>query len=142
MGFQNLNSLKNPLRQAELVLLVLTCIFIIIPFVILPSKDEAIKNLCPQYILISTALMAIIFAALTIKHDKITIERFRFPLFLSTLSLLTDIYTYFLYWLNSSSWNVILLFSVATILIFSLILEIALMAAQLLLAIKNNSSIE
>jgi hypothetical protein len=142
MTLQIIPLLKKPFRQKELLLLILTSLVTIVPFLLLPSKNKTIESLCPQYILISTALMAIIFAALSIKHEKTDVERLKFPLFLSTISLFTDIYTYFLYCIDSNQWGPIILFSIATILIFALILEIALMAATLIFTIEKQSAVQ
>lgn len=113
--------------------LILTGIFVIfvIPLWVVGLKSGGMENLLPNYIIISTALMAIIFAALAIQNKKEIFVRLAHPLYLSSLALGTSIYTLFLIQMNSTpSVLTQVLFSVATMFLFAAILEIHIMTYQ------------
>ncbi|MFA4825282.1 MAG: hypothetical protein WC593_09015 [Methanoregula sp.] len=133
---------KNPAQQLKFFLIGGIIIALVWPFWAYGLKSGGIESLCTQYIVISTALMAILFAVIAIKQDKVIIERLKQPLFLISISLFTDVYAFFLIWLNSTSTLLInIFFSIATILLFITILEINLLTLGFLEYLKHQNAI-
>jgi hypothetical protein len=115
---------------------------LLVPFWVWGLRSQGIESLCSQYILISTAVMSIIFAALTIKNDKKVIKILKIPLMLSSLSLFTDIYTYFLIYLNSSYFlEIEIFFSISTLLLIGTIITINERAVDFLRSLLENPQV-
>jgi hypothetical protein len=134
----NMRFFDVPLRKQELILLAVIYTVLIVPLWVFGSKPQGMENLCPQYILISTALMSIIFAAMAIKNDRETISRLVYPLMISSTALGSSTFTFFMIQMNFSSSVIIrLLFSLATLSLFTAIFELNVLTYRLYTQIKK-----
>jgi hypothetical protein len=132
-----------PIKQQKIGLIVGVFCVLILPLWIFGLKSQGVETLLEQYILISTVLMAILFAVIAVKGDLIVLEKIEAPLFILLISIFTDIYALFISLLNSASIvQINLFFSIATILLFYAILEMNIMAFALLEYVKNAHSKE
>ena len=132
-----------PIKQQKIGLVVAVFCVLILPLWIFGLKSQGVETLLEQYILISTVLMAILFAVIAVKGDLIVLENIEAPLFILLISIFTDIYALFICLLNSASvLQINLFFSIATILLFYAILEMNIMAFALLESVKHAPSRE
>jgi len=129
--------LDVPLRKQELILLAVIYVILIVPLWVFGPKPEGMENLCHEYILISTALMSIVFAAMAIKNDRETLLRLVYPLMISSTALGSSTFTFFLIQMNSSPSTIIrLLFSLATLSLFTAIFELNILAYRLYIRVR------
>jgi len=127
----------EPLRKQEFILLAGIFIVLIVPLWVFGLRSQGMENLCPEYILISTALMSIIFAALAIKNDRETISRLIHPLMISSTALGSSTFTFFMIQMNSSPSIIIrLLFSLATLSLFTAIFELNILAYRMYIQVR------
>jgi hypothetical protein len=117
-------------RTALIISIVMAIVLVVIP--LFTGGFKNISDTCSQYIVISTAFVAIIFAALAIKPEGKYIEKLKIPFGLSVFTLFSSIYTYYLNNIINENMNIVTaLFGITTTLIFTTILFILIMAADL-----------
>jgi len=104
-------------------------------------QDQGFQNICIQYIVISTAFLAVISASISIIQDKTQADKLKTPLFFSGLALFSAIYTYFLSnFRNEFPIVIVSLFFVTTFLIFSSISIIVIMVSDMIKIIPSKQT--
>ena len=83
---------KDPRKRQALLFLIGISAVLWIPFYWYGLVDNGVKDLCEQYIVISTALMAIIFAVLAIRQELRIVKSLSMPCLFRPFLFLT-IYT-------------------------------------------------
>jgi membrane-associated HD superfamily phosphohydrolase len=102
---------------------------------------QGIQSLCPAYITISTAILAVIFAVVAIITSRSNIQEriqiFRWPIAFSTISLFGSIYTYYLSYVNNLGYVILPLFFIASVFTFYAVFSITMI---ILTQMENTAS--